>query len=67
MKSYKLILIILVVFLKTGNVLSDTNIFDVNNIEVEKKGKSTNDALANQAIKKAFNNLIDKIESQTPI
>ena len=61
MKSYKLILIILVVFLKTGNVLSDTNIFDVNNIEVEKKGKSTNDALANQAIKKAFNNLIDKI------
>ena len=61
MKSYKLILIILVVFFKTGNVLSDTNVFDVNNIEVEKKGKSTNDALANQAIRKAFSNLIDKI------
>ena len=38
MKFYKLILIILVVFLKTGNVLSNHNIFDVNNIEIEKKG-----------------------------
>ena len=46
MKSYKLILIILVVFLKTGNVLSNTNIFDVNNIEIEKKGKTTNEAIS---------------------
>ena len=62
MKSYKLIIIlILVVFLKTGNVLSNTNIFDVNNIEIEKKGKTTNNLLANQAIKKGFKELIKKI------
>ena len=61
MKSYKLLIIILVVFLKTGNVLSNTNIFDVNNIEIEKKGKITNEALANQAIQKGFIELIDKI------
>ncbi|MDA8822384.1 DUF2066 domain-containing protein, partial [Candidatus Pelagibacter bacterium] len=61
MKFYKLILIILVVFLKTGNVLSNTNIFDVNNIEIKKKVKSTNEDLANQAIKKGFKELKDKI------
>ena len=52
MKFYKFILIILIVFLKTGNVLSNNNIFNVNNIEIEKKGKVTNDQLANQAIKR---------------
>jgi hypothetical protein len=61
MKSYKLILFILVIFFKTGNVLSNTNIFDVNNIEIEKKDKTTNDILANQAIKKGFKELISKI------
>ena len=57
MKSYKLILLILIVFLKTGNVLSNTNIFNVNNIEIEKKDKTTNELLANLAIKKAFKEL----------
>ena len=61
MNSYKLILITLIVFLKTGNVLSNTNIFHVNNIEVEKKDKISNEELANQAIKKGFNELINKI------
>ena len=61
MKFYKLITIILIVFLKTGNVLSDNNIFNVNNIEIEKKGKTTNDELANRAIKKGFSQLIRKI------
>ena len=61
MKSYKLILIILAVFLKTGNVLSNTNIFNVNNIEIENKGKNSNEALANLAIKKGFKKLIKKI------
>ena len=61
MKSYKLILLILIVFLKTGNVLSNTNIFNVNNIEIEKKSKSNNDELANEAIKKGFKELLDKI------
>ena len=57
MKSYKLILIILIVFFKTGNVLSNTNIFDVNNIEIEKKIKDSNEILANQLLKKALKNL----------
>ena len=61
MKSYKLLIIILVVFLKTGNVLSNTNIFDVNNIEIEKNSKINNEALANKAIQKGFKELIDKI------
>jgi hypothetical protein len=61
MNYYKLILIILVVFFKTGNVLSVSNIFDVNNIEVEKKGKISNEVLANRAIKKGFKELINKI------
>mgnify|MGYP006144156941 FL=1 len=61
MKFYKLILIILIVFLKTGNVLSNSSIFDVNNVEIEKKGKISNDVMANQAIKKGFYELINKI------
>jgi hypothetical protein len=60
MKSYKIIFI-LIFFLKTGNVLSNTNIFDVNNIEIEKGSKVTNQILANQAIKKGFKELINKI------
>ena len=61
MKFYKLLLIILIVFSQTGNVLSNNNIFDVNNIEIEKKGKISNEALANKAIKKSFKQLIEKI------
>ena len=36
MNFFKIILI-LIVFLKTGNVLSEDNIFNVNNIEIIKK------------------------------
>ena len=61
MKFYKLIFIILIVFLKTGNVLSSNNIFDVNNIEIEKTGKISYDVLANQAILKGFKQLINKV------
>jgi hypothetical protein len=61
MKFYNLILIILIVFIKTGNVLSDTNIFDVNNIEIEKEDQTTNDILADRAIKKGFKKLLDNI------
>ena len=61
MKSYKLILIILIVFFKTGNVLSNTDIFNVNNIEIEKKTKDSNEVLANHAIKKGFQELINNI------
>ena len=61
MKLNKQIIFILIVFFKTGTVLSENNLFNVNNIQLEKKDKTTNNALANLAIKKGFNQLIAKI------
>ena len=54
MKFSKLIIIILIVFFKTGNVFSDNSIFDVNNIKIEKTPQLTNEQLSNQAIKKGY-------------
>jgi len=62
MKSFKFIIFyILVIFLKTGNVLSENNLFFVNNIEIVNKNSTNIDVLANQAIKNGFNNLINKV------
>ena len=61
MKFNKLLIFILIVFLKTETVFSNNNLFSVNNIELEKKAKVTNKALADQAIKKGFDQLITKI------
>ena len=61
MKFYKLIIFILVIFIKTGNVFSSDNTFNVNNIEVTKKAKVSNAKLADTAIKKGFEELIKKI------
>ncbi len=60
MKSFNYI-IILVIFLKTGNVLSDNNLFNVNNIEITNKSSSNNEIFANQAIKQGFNELIERV------
>ena len=48
-------------FFKTETLLSDNSLFNVNNIQLEKKDKIKNDDLANQAIQKGFNLLIEKI------
>ncbi len=61
MKFNKLITLILIVFLKTETLLSQNNLFNVNNIELEKNDKTTNDDLADKAIKKGFDQLIVKI------
>ena len=61
MKLIIQIILILIVFLKTETLLSENNIFNVNNIELEKNDKISNNSLANQAIKKGFNELIEKI------
>ena len=53
MKIFKLIFI-LIVFFKTETVLSENNLFNVNNIKIEKKDKISNSDLTNQAIKKAL-------------
>ena len=60
MKLYKLIIIILVVFLNTKTVLSEKNISNVNNIELEKTNISNTEA-ANKAIKNGFEELIERI------
>ena len=61
MKSLKLTILILIIFLKTGNVLSEKNLFNVNNIEIINGSRVNNEALANKAIKKGFYELIDRI------
>ena len=61
MKSYKLFIFILVVFFKTETLLSDSSLFNVNNIQLEKKDKISNKSLADVAIKKGFNELTEKI------
>ena len=61
MKLLKQIIFILVIFLKTGNLLSDNNLFNVNNIILEKKAKYSTKELANQAIEEAFSELLKKI------
>ena len=61
MKLYKQILFILVVFFKTETLFSEMNLFNVNNIELEKKDKITNNRLADMAIKKGFNQLSTRI------
>ena len=57
----KKLLVILIIFFKTGNLLSDNNLFNVNNILIEKKEKETNQQITNRAIKKGFEQLIDRI------
>lgn len=61
MKLLKQIIIILIVFFKTGNLLSENNLFNVNNILIKKKDNSSNNQLANKAINKAFDQLSKKI------
>ena len=61
MKSYKLIILILVIFLKTGNVLSESTLFNVNNIEISGNLSANNQFFSNEAIKKGFDELINKV------
>ena len=61
MKLLKQIIIILIVFFKTGNLLSENNLFNVNNILINKKDNLSNNQLADKAIKKAFDQLSKRI------
>ncbi len=61
MKLFTLLLLILVIFLRTGNLLSDNNLFNVNNILLEKKANTSSKQLANKAIKEAFTSLTKKV------
>ena len=62
MKSYKSVIIfILIIFCKTGNVLCDENIFNVNNIELDKSSNVSNKELEIKAIKQGFAELKDRL------
>ena len=61
MKLFKSVIFILIVFFKTETLFSDNDLFNVNNIELEKKHKITNKTLADKAIKEGFSVLITKL------
>ncbi len=61
MKLFKKTIFILIIFLKTGNLLSANSLFNVNNIEVEKKDNNSSKQMADNAIQQGFDLLIKRI------
>ena len=61
MKNLIFICSILIILFKTETVLSDNNIFNVNNIEISKETSKNKEKLVNTAFKKAFNELINRL------
>ena len=57
MKNLLFISFILIILFKTGNVLSDNNIFNVNNVDINKDNSKENKNLTNLAFKEAFDRL----------
>ena len=61
MKNLIFICCILIILFKTGNVLSDNNIFNVNNIEINKESYKNKEKIVNLAFQKAFDELIIRL------
>ena len=61
MKNLLFIFYILIILFKTGNVLSNNNIFNVNNIEINKDISTNKQKLANQAFQQGFKKLINRL------
>ena len=61
MKNLILLSTILIILFKTGNVLSNTNIFNVNNVKISKENSTNRAKLINQAFKESFLKLINKL------
>ena len=61
MKSFKYLVFILVIFFKTGNVLSESTLFNVNNVEISSNLSANNQFFVNKAIKKGFNEMMNKV------
>ncbi len=61
MKIFNFILIILIILFKTGNVLSNNNIFNVNNVEINKEIYKNKEKLVSQAFKMAFDQLLNRV------
>ncbi len=61
MKILVLISFILMFFFKTGNVLSEKSIFNVNNIEIDTENYKNNEEFLNKAFIKGFDELTKRI------
>jgi len=61
MKNLIFIFCILIILFKTGNVLSENNIFYVNNIEVNTKNLKSRKSQINQAFRKGFDDLTNRL------
>ncbi len=61
MKNLVFIFCIIIILFKTGNVLSDNNIFNVNNIEINKESYKNKEKIVNLAFQKAFDELIIRL------
>ena len=61
MKNLNLTIFILVIFFKTGNVLSENKLFNVNNIEIINKSSKNIEVLSNKAIKEGYTRLIKRV------
>ncbi len=61
MKNLKFIILILIILIKTGNVLSAESIFTVNNIKIDKNAFKNKEELINLAFREGFEKLHKKI------
>ena len=61
MKNSLFIICILIILFKSGNVLSNNNIFNVNNIEISSNNYKNKEQLVNIAFKKGFQKLIERL------
>ena len=61
MKIIKLLLLIIMILFKTGNVLSTESLFTVNNIKIDVNSYKNKDGLINLAFKKGFEKLNKRI------
>ena len=61
MKFFSFVIIIIVFLIKTGNVLSNEGIFNVNNIEIDALKFKNNKNYIDDAFKKGFGNLTNRI------
>ena len=61
MKNLIFIYCILIILFKTGNVLSDNDIFNVNNVELIKENSENKEKMINKAFKNGFDKLINRL------
>ena len=61
MKNLIFIFSILIILFKTETILSDNNIFNVNNIEISKETSKNKEKLISDAFRKAYDELINRL------